>query len=194
MPLVALDSMIFDLIQSRLDVTLAEADAAEALMPPPEGLQPEAEAVYWLLALARYWRSCVYTCSDHAYRELSQIPAAKRGRAERLTSIAAEIREDHPPELRTVNDWWSLPASELESLGIRPADARHLADAIGMGASYFLTLDKGILRKGSPVKDRWSLWVMSPSEFLHRSVRAGAPWPAAVPWPWDADVLAPSAS
>ena len=74
MPLVAVDSMIIDLLDENLHVEVDIAEAIEALEPPPISLSPSAYAVYWLVALAPFWRSCLYTFSDILYQELTQMP------------------------------------------------------------------------------------------------------------------------
>jgi len=37
----------------------------------------------------------------------------------------------------------------IESWGLSHKDATHIADAIGLGASHFLTRDRGILKRGA---------------------------------------------
>jgi hypothetical protein len=78
---------------------------------------------------------------------------------------------------------------ELQALGLKPADSTHLADAIGLDASHFLTLDKRILKRATVIENKWGLRVRTPAEFLLESVRAGAPWPTTVPWPWESGPL-----
>jgi hypothetical protein len=51
-PLVAVDSMIIDLLDENLYVEDDIAEAIEALEPPLINLSPAAYAVYWLVALA----------------------------------------------------------------------------------------------------------------------------------------------
>ncbi len=95
--------MVVDIITKRLDAASVEGEYPESLLPPPGQLSGDAYAVYWLLALAPYWRSCVYTFSDTLYRELLKIPAEKRRWMDRLLGVAYEIREGHPDELRVVD-------------------------------------------------------------------------------------------
>src|SRR5207237_947695 len=64
-----------------------------------------------------------------------------------------------------------------------------LADAIGLDASHFLNLDMRILKRAAVIENRWGLHVRTPAEFLLESVRAGAPWPTTVPWPWESGPL-----
>lgn len=54
MPLVAVDSMIIDLLDENLHAEAHVAEAMETLEPPPISLSPSAYAVYWLVALARF--------------------------------------------------------------------------------------------------------------------------------------------
>lgn len=79
MPLVAIDSMIIDLLDENLHVEVDIAEAIEALEPPPINFSPSAYAVYWLVALAPFWRSCLYTFSETLYQELAQILRVSSG-------------------------------------------------------------------------------------------------------------------
>lgn len=88
--------MIIDLLDENLHAEADIAEAIEALEPPPISLSSAAYAVYWLVALAPFWRSCLYTFSEILYQELTQMPAAKQRYAERLFSVAISIREAHP--------------------------------------------------------------------------------------------------
>lgn len=176
--------MIVDIIVERLDAGSAgEEEYTERLLPPPGQLSGDAYAMYWLLALAPYWRSCVYTFSDTLYRELLNMPAEKRRRMDRFLGVAHEIREEHPGELRVVDHAQEPTQGQVAALGIDDADAEHVADAIRLRASHFLTCDKGLLRKHGNVKANWGIDLVSPAQFLVQAVRSGAPWPTAVPWP-----------
>ncbi len=176
--------MVVDIITERLDEGSLEGEHAESLLPPPGQLNGEAYAMYWLLALAPYWRSCVYTFSDTLYRELLNMPAEKRRRMDRLLSVACEIREEHPGELRGVDQAQEPTPGQIVALGIADADAEHIADAIRLRASHFLTCDRRLLRKNERVRAKWGINLVSPVQFVVQAVRSGAPWPAAVPWPW----------
>ena len=189
-PLVAIDSMVVDIIAERLDAGSLEGEYAESLQPHPSRLNGEAYAMYWLLALAPYWRSCVYTFSDTLYRELLKMPAEKRRRMVRLLGVAYEIREGHPGELLVVDKAQEPKPWQIVALGIADADAEHIADAIRLSASHFLTCDKRLLRKHKQVKEKWAIDLVSPSQFLVQAVRSGAPWPAAVRRPWEVERLA----
>ena len=189
-PLVAIDSMVVDLITKRLDVASVEGEYAESLLPPPGQLNGDAYAVYWLLALAPYWHSCVYTFSDKLYRELLKIPAEKRRWMDRLLGVAYEIREGHPDELRAVDQVQEPTPAQITALGIADADAEHIADAIRLRATHFLTCDKRLLRTREKVRASWGIDLVSPGQFLVGAVLSGAPWPVAGPWPWKVDELA----
>jgi hypothetical protein len=76
-PVVAVDSMIIDLLDENLHVEADIAEAIEVLEPPPISLSSPAYAVYWLVALAPFWRSCLYTFSEILYRELAPVPDAR---------------------------------------------------------------------------------------------------------------------
>src|SRR2546426_183724 len=92
-----------------------------------------------------------------------------------------EVREAHPEEARIVDSDRRPADDELQALGLKPADSAHLADAVGLDASHFLTFDKGILKRAAAIENKWGLRVRTPVEFLLESVRAGAPWPTTVP-------------
>jgi hypothetical protein len=184
-PLVAIDSMIIDLLDENLYVEDDIAEAIEALEPPPIDLSPTTYAIYWLVALAPFWRSCLYTFSDILYQELSQMPPAKRRYAERLLSVALSIREAHPEEYRTVDKTHGPRAGDFVTIGLKEQDAQHIADAVRIGATHFLTRDKKILARTALIRETWHIQMMSPEAFLLTSVRSGASWPSRVPWPWE---------
>ena len=185
MPLVAVDSMIIDLLDENLHVEPDIAEAIEALEPPPISLSPSAYAVYWLLALAPFWRSCLYTFSDTLYQELAQMPASKRRKAERMFSVAMSIRETDPEEYRAIDETQTPHGVEFVALGLKEKDAQHVADAVRIGAAHFLTRDKKILARATLIGRTWHIRIVSPEAFLLTSVKSGAPWPSRVPWPWE---------
>ena len=91
---------------------------------------------------------------------------AKAAPARRLLGWAMEMREDHPEEFRKV-DRASAPSGEtLESLGLKQKDALQVADAIRIGAQYFLTCDRRVRNKADEIKKRWQLVVLSPADFI----------------------------
>jgi hypothetical protein len=184
-PLVAVDSMIIDLLDENLHVQADIAEAIEALEPPPISLSPSAYAAYWLVALAPFWRSCLYTFSETLYQELAQMPASKRRYAERLFSVAMSIGEAHPDKYRTMDEAQASHAADFMALGLKKKDAQHVADAVRIGATHFLTRDKKILARGALIEKTWHIRIMSPEVFLLTSVKSGAPWPSRVPWPWE---------
>ena len=185
MPLVAVDSMIIDLLDENLHVEVDIAEAIEALEPPPISLSSSAYAVYWLVALAPFWRSCLYTFSGILYQELAQMPASKRRYAERLLSVAMSIREAHPGEYRTIDETQAPRPADFIALGLKEKDAQHVADAVRIGATHFLTRDKKILARAALIEKTWHIRIMSPEAFLLTSVKSGASWPSRVPWPWE---------
>ena len=113
------------------------------------------------------------------------MPAVRRDYADQLIGLAAEIREGHPRQYRVVDTPTDPTPDEVESIGLSTADAQHVADAIAMRADYFLTCDKGILKRSYAIKNEWYLHVLLPEDFLLISVRKGAPWPTREPWPWE---------
>jgi hypothetical protein len=184
-PLVAVDSMIIDLLDENLYVEADIAEAIEVLEPPPISLSSPAYAVYWLVALAPFWRSCLYTFSEILYQELAQMPASKRRYAERLFSVAMSIKEAHPGEYRTIDETQVPQPAVFIALGLKEKDAQHVADAVRIGATHFLTRDKKILARAALIEKTWHIRIMSPEVFLLTSVKSGAPWPSRVPWPWE---------
>jgi hypothetical protein len=52
---------------------------------------------------------------------------------------------------------------ELEELGLKPLDALHVSCAIRGGCEYFLTVDRGVLKKKGNILD---IAIISPIEFL----------------------------
>lgn len=188
MPLVAIDSNIIDEIAHTVGAEPVLADAMESLSPPPVSLPRRAYAWYWLLALAPYWVSCLYTFSDTLYQEVAAIPGRALWR-DRLLGLGAEIREAHPEDLRDPDPTMRPDDQTLIDMGLSSADSEHIADAVGLGVTHFLTYDKGILKRSQAIRSRWGLTVVTPEDFLVEAVRSGAPWPARVPWPWDAGPL-----
>lgn len=185
--LVALDSNVVDLVEVACRSS-AHSSAMEAMEPPPrfEELSPQQEAevfaCYWLLAMAPAWRSTIYTFSDLLYDEVARAPHAGQ-----LLHVAIDVlvREWQEPELRVPTPATRPKAAELVSLGIKPADANHVADAIGLGCERFLTNDKQLRNRSDQVQPCWRLAIRRPSEFLVEAVRSGAPWSTRAPWPWE---------
>ena len=58
-------------------------------------------------------------------------------------SLADSFTEETPEILARMD--------ELLSLGLKPIDALHIACAIALGCQYFLTVDKGILKKADAI-------------------------------------------
>ena len=56
-----------------------------------------------------------------------------------------------------------IKAKEFNQKGIKPLDALHLGCALQSACEYFLTVDKGILRKAQSVTE---IRIISPIDFL----------------------------
>ena len=185
MPVVAIDSNVVDLLVDCIP-TPDHADASESWEFPPgydrddPKMRRELFACYWLLSLARAWQTVLYTFSDTLYAEVSLAR-----RAPVLLGFAIEARENHPLEYRRVDPMQRPSNQDVQALGVRGADAKHILDAVGMGCDAFLTNDRRLRKRCSASQRMWGLRVRLPSEFLVETVQAGAPWPTAVPWPWD---------
>lgn len=184
-PLVAIDSNVIDLFVN-CTPTVEHAEASEAWQFPPDydeddpQMRRELFACYWLLSLGFVWRSTLYTFSDKLYAEVSLAPAAPV-----LLGLAIEARENHPTECREVNPAQRPSTEDVMALGVHPCDAEHIADAMGMGCEVFLTNDRRLRNRSAVIHALADLRVRRPSEFLVEAVRAGAPWPTMVPWPWE---------
>ena len=185
--LVALDANVVDLIEVACS-SAAHLEPMEAMEPPPrfENLssQPEVEvfACYWLLAMAPAWRSTLYTFSDVLYDEVARAP-----RSSPLLRIALDVlvKEWQEPEYRLPDPARRPEPAELVALGLKPADAAHVADAIGIKCDRFLTNDRQLRNRSGQVEMRWGLALRRPSEFLIEAVRSGVPWTTQAPWPWE---------
>jgi predicted nucleic acid-binding protein len=181
--LVALDSNVVDFVEVACRSS-AHIDAIEAMEPPPrfEGLAPQQEvevfACYWLLAMAPAWRSTLYTFSDFLYDEVARAPHAGL-----LLRVAVDVllREWQEPEFPVPDPAKRPNSAKLVSLGIKPADAKHVADAIGLECQRFLTNDKQLRNKSDQVQGRWQLVIRRPSEYLVEAVQTGAPWTTRAP-------------
>jgi hypothetical protein len=159
--------MVFDLF-CNVPLEPGVADRLEAQEPPPDSLtHPDEKAIYWILAFATEWRSILFTCSDVGFEELAAMKPDKTEYARRLLDWGLEMRENHPEEYRKVDRNAAPSGEELESLGLKPADALHVADAIRIAADYFLTRDKRVLRKATDIWRRWRLRVATPAQFLN---------------------------
>jgi predicted nucleic acid-binding protein len=185
--LVALDTNVVDLVEIACSEP-GSVDAMEAMEPPPrfEGLAPpqevEAFACYWLLAMAPVWRSTLYTFADLLYDELRGAPHGHE-----LLRIALDVlvRDEQEVDYRQPDPSLRPTVAEVMTLGLKEADATHIADAIGLRCGRFLTNDRRLHSKSDSVERRWHLALRRPSEFLVEAVRAGAPWTTHAPWPWE---------
>ena len=61
------------------------------------------------------------------------------------------------------NDSILLNMNKFISSGIKPLDALHISCAVEMECDYFFTVDKGILKKGTALKD---IIILSPIDFI----------------------------
>jgi hypothetical protein len=185
--LVALDTNIVDLVVDACEST-EHVEAMEAMEPPPRframprQLEAEVFSMFWILAMAPSWRSVVYTFSDTVYRELSAA-----GRASALVRAAVDVlvRDEQEERYRVPDRRRRPPAADVEALGLRRADAEHIADAVGVRADRFLTNDARLRNRSGDVSTRWGLVIRRPSEYLVEAVSARAPWTTSAPWPWD---------
>jgi hypothetical protein len=53
--------------------------------------------------------------------------------------------------------------NELTEIGLKPLDALHIAGAISLGCQYFLTVDKGILKKATKCPE---IKIANPIDFI----------------------------
>ena len=87
-----------------------------------------------------------------------------------------ERRERVSSYLSVASKWLSLSksikgrATALESAGIDPLDAMHLACAEAGGAAYFVTCDDAVIRKAKQQKYHLALEVCTPLEFVVKEV------------------------
>lgn len=72
-------------------------------------------------------------------------------------------------ELINMTDDILITAKSLESKGIKPRDAIHVACAIKGDADYFLTCDDKLIRKSQLIKDK--IIIMNPIDFIRVEVK-----------------------
>lgn len=72
-------------------------------------------------------------------------------------------------ELINMTDDILITAKSLESKGIKPRDAIHVACAIKGDADYLLTCDDKLIRKSQLIKDR--IIIMNPIDFIRMEVK-----------------------
>ena len=72
-------------------------------------------------------------------------------------------------ELINMTDDILIAAKSLESKGIKPRDAIHVACAIKGDADYFLTCDDKLIRKSQLIKDK--IIIMNPIDFIRVEVK-----------------------
>lgn len=99
-----------------------------------------------------------YVWSDILSLEVSRNPYLNRRRAilAWIAGATEYVVTDSAIESR---------GHEIEALGVKPKDALHLASAAFAACDWFLTTDKGILKK---VRELGSLRVANPVEFMVR--------------------------
>lgn len=130
------------------------------------------------MAIAPAWGGVLYTFSDELYLEIEDAGVTK---ATSLLGLALEIREPHPVEARTVDPDRRPTDDKLMVLSLKAKDARHVADAIGMGCDTFLSNDRRLRNKSSLTEQQWGIRCRRPSAFLAEAVRdhrAPGPWEA----------------
>jgi predicted nucleic acid-binding protein len=79
----------------------------------------------------------------------------RRNEIQKWETLADAFTAETPAVLTTMN--------ELCPLGFKPLDALHLACAQVLGCDYFLTVDKGILKKAGAVVE---VRIMNPIDFV----------------------------
>ena len=72
-------------------------------------------------------------------------------------------------ELINMTDDILITAKSLESKGIKPRDAIHVACAIKGDADYLLTCDDKLIRKSQLIKDK--IIIMNPIDFIRVEVK-----------------------
>jgi predicted nucleic acid-binding protein len=130
-----------------------------------ERIRREADAV--VRVLARLQRpDTTWIGSDMIDREVEQTPDAQRRAALRrlARATATRVSFDEAVEGR---------ARQLESLGIRAADALHIACAEHGGAEVFLTVDQRLLRRAARIADQLRVQVRNPRDWIEEQ-EAGA--------------------
>ncbi len=161
-PLVAIDSNVVDLLAD-CTPTVEHAEASESWQFPPDydvddpHMRRELFACYWLRSLSFVWRSTLYTFSDKLYAEVALAPAAPG-----LLGLAIEAREHHPAEYREVDPARRPSTDDVLALGVRLADAEHIADAAGMGCDLFLTNDRRLRNRSAGIQALGNLRVRHP--------------------------------
>ena len=82
----------------------------------------------------------------------------------------------HPNRRERINKWKDIAvnivhsdsevinkAKEFVAIGIKPKDSLHIASAIFGGCEYFITTDKGIIKKSRNISD---IKIINPVEFI----------------------------
>ena len=103
----------------------------------------------------------------------------KEGAFKLVWSAILDIENDANPDMerrKVVKAWRSLAQQDVETTknvellaeqyakdGVKPMDALHVASAVSAGAEFFITTDKGILRK---MINEHQITVCDPVDFL----------------------------
>ena len=82
----------------------------------------------------------------------------------------------HPNRRERINKWKDVAieiihsdnnvinkAKEFVTIGIKPKDSLHIASAVAGGCEYFITTDKGIIKKSRNISD---IKIINPVEFI----------------------------
>jgi hypothetical protein len=178
MPLVCIDTNLVDVFVAVGDAPDA-SDAIEAREPPPVGLDSDERAAWWLLMLGVYWPSLTVVFSDQLFDELASMPRSKLGWAAWCLGFALDLRAGQPDERLVPDPTRRPPESLLQAYGFDPKDAIHIADAVGLGASHFLTRDRGILKRAARLQP-FGLRIQRLMDFVSEAYATGAPFPPGV--------------
>jgi hypothetical protein len=115
----------------------------------------EAEAIDLILNAVEATRVSLLWSDTHDIENEQNPFEERRTGIARWKSMASAIARD-APEVRQ-------RAQALTVDGLKPLDALHVASAVAGGASHFLTVDDGILKKRGHVRE---IVIVSPLEFV----------------------------
>ena len=177
MPLVALDTQLIDIFVEVPDIAPDAADTIEATAVPPPALRDVWRAACWIMTLAPVWTSTLFTFSDQLLAELTDMPPHKRAWAQRCLQFAFDARDGQPGEYCRPVQPVPVTAAHVGGWGVKPKDAVHVADAIGLGATHFLTRDGQLLKRSKDRASRYGLKVEGLCDFVRGAFLSGAPFP-----------------
>lgn len=89
------------------------------------------------------------------YENAANPLAERRSEIQKWETLADAFVVETPAILTTMK--------ELRAVGFKPLDALHLACAQALGCEYFLTVDKGILKKARAIAE---IRIMNPLDFI----------------------------